>query len=408
MDYIDARLGNRVAEAGEDDYVAEEPSGPSLGQTKRPQSQDQPASQGGAPAPIPLSELGQAIERVCLVRRFSRRTVPIYVGWARRFVMFHGRRHPAELGGPEVTAFLSDLAVHGRVSASTQNQALQALVFLYRDVLRRPLPEGAIRAVRAKRPVRLPVVLTRDEIARFLSALDGTARLVALLQYGGGLRLMEAMRVRVKEVDLERRMVLVRAGKGDKDRMVPLPALAVEPLREHLRGRWRQHRDDIAAGVGAVHLPEAIARRSRAQEANWAWQYVFASQRLSRDPADGRMKRHHVDEQHIQRIYRGAFRAAGISVPAGSHTLRHSFATHLLERGQDLRMIQELLGHSDITTTMIYTHVSTRGPGGVASPADDLPTDPTSAAAPLGGSDGDRGWLPGPSRPRGEAPREPQ
>jgi len=208
---------------------------------------------------IPLADLGHAIERACLVRRFSRRTVPISVGWARRFVVFHGCQHPLELGAGEVTAFLSDLAVRCRVSASTQNQALQALVFLYRQVLGRPLADGAINAVRAKRAVRLPVVLTRDEIMRFFAAIEGPARLVALLQYGGGLRLMEALRVRTKEIDLERRMVLVRAGKGDKDRMVPLPVRAVEPLRDHLRGRWRQHREDLAAGVGAAHLPEAIA-----------------------------------------------------------------------------------------------------------------------------------------------------
>jgi len=326
-----------------------------------------------APPFLPLADLGRAIERACLVRRFSRRTVPVYVGWARRFVMFHERRHPIDMGPAQVSDFLSDLAVRGKVSASTQNQALQAIVFLYRHVLQRPLPMGAIQAVRAKRPLRLPVVLTRAEVARFFTEVAGAPHLIALLQYGGGLRLMEALRLRVKEIDLERGMVLVRAGKGDKDRMVPLPKRAAVPLREHLRGRWRQHRADLAAEVGAVHLPDAIARRARDHETNWAWQYVFASQRLSRDPEDGRLKRHHLDDHHVQKCYRSAFRAAGITVPAGSHTLRHSFATHLLERGQDLRMIQELLGHSDITTTMIYTHVSTRGPGGVASPADDLP-----------------------------------
>ena len=321
---------------------------------------------------IPLADLGRAIESACLVRRFSRRTVPIYVSWARRFVMFHGCRHPAEMGSAEVSAFVSDLAVRGRVSASTQNQALQALLFMYDAVLKRPLPPGSVMALRAKRPLRLPTVLSKEQVAAFFGQLGGVARLVALLQYGGGLRLMEALHLRIKEIDLVRKLVLVRHGKGGKDRMVPLPQCAVDPLRDHLRGRWQQHRIDLGAGVGSVHMPEALARRAPGQSESWPWQYVFASSRLSRDPSEGVMRRHHVDDHHIQACYRSAFRAAGITVPACSHTLRHCFATHLLERGQDLRSIQELLGHSDISTTMIYTHVSTRGPGGVASPADDL------------------------------------
>ncbi len=322
---------------------------------------------------IPLSEVGEAIRRVCLVRRFSLRTVGTYIWWARRFVMFQGRRHPAEMGAAEVTAFLSDLAVNRQVAASTQNQALQALVFLYGQVLGLPLAEGAIRAVRAKRPLRLPVVLSREQVSAFFLHIADQARQVAWLQYGSGLRLMEALRLRVKEVDLERLQILVRHGKGGKDRMVPLPRRSVEPLREHLRARWQQHRLDLERGEGAVHLPEGISGRSPGQEDNWAWQYVFASARLSRDPRDGRLKRHHLDDHHLQKTYRSAFRAAGVLVPACTHTLRHCFATHLLERGQDLRSIQELLGHSDISTTMVYTHVSTRGPSSVASPADDLP-----------------------------------
>lgn len=327
---------------------------------------------GSGGAAIPLAEVGRAIEAACLVRRFSRRTVPIYVSWARRFVMFHGCRHPAEMGPAEVSAFVSDLAVHGRVAASTQNQALQAVLFLYDAVLRQPLPVGSVSALRAKRPLRLPTVLSKDQVTGFFAQVGGVARLVALLQYGGGLRLMEALRLRVKEVDLERKLVLVRHGKGGKDRMVPLPQCAVQSLREHLRGRWQQHRIDLGDGVGSVHMPDALARRAPGQSESWPWQYVFPSSRLSRDPEASVLRRHHLDEHHIQTCYRRAFRAAGITVPAGSHTLRHCFATHLLERGQDLRSIQELLGHSDISTTMIYTHVSTRGPGGVASPADDL------------------------------------
>jgi integron integrase len=344
---------------------------------------DQRAADPGAANPgvsdegglgLPLASLGQEIERVCALRHFSRRTIAVYVGWARRFVMFCGRRHPVEVGAPEVTSFLSDLAVHGHVSASTQNQALQALVFLYAQVLGRPLPEGSLRAVRAKRPQRLPTVLSREQVAEFFRRIAGVPRLVALLQYGGGLRLMEALRLRMKDLDLERRLVLVRSGKGGKDRMVPLPAVAVAPLREHYANRRQQYLLDRERGQARVHLPQALARKAPSMGEQWAWQYVFASARTSRDPADGGIKRHHLDEHHIQRAFRLAYRAAGIQVPACTHTLRHCFATHLLERGQDLRSIQELLGHSDISTTMIYTHVSTRGPGGVASPADDLLT----------------------------------
>ena len=324
---------------------------------------------------IPLSGIGEAIIHAGLVRRFSRQTTKLYVWWARRFVMFHGRKHPAEMGAVEVTAFLSDMAVHGKVSASTQNQALQALIFLYGQVLDRPLPAGAVNAVRAKRPLRLPTVLSKAEVAGFFLQIKGVYKLVAWLQYGAGLRLMEALRLRTKDIDFRSKMIMVRHGKGGKDRIVPLPERVVEPLKEHLRERWRQHQKDLREGCGAVALPDALIRRARITEENWAWQYVFGSFNLSTDPADGRTKRHHLDDHNVARCYRTAFRAAGVMVPACTHTLRHCFATHLLERGQDLRMIQELLGHNDITTTMVYTHVSTRGPGGVASPADDLPAE---------------------------------
>jgi len=332
-----------------------------------------PAPESGrTPQRIPLADIGRAIERVCLVRHYSRRTAATYIHWARRFVMFHDRQHPADLGPIEVTAFISDLAVRGHVSASTQHQALNALVFLYGQVLAQPLPPGSIRAVRAKRTLHLPTVLSRSQVADFFNHIRGQARLVALLQYGGGLRLLEALRLRVKDLDLERHLVVVRHGKGGKDRMVPLPLVAIEPLRRHLQERFQQHRLDLDQGLGEVHLPHAMARKAPTLARQWPWQYVFASGRQSQDPDDGRNKRHHLDDHHIQKTYRLAYRAAGILVPACTHTLRHCFATHLLERGQDLRSIQELLGHSDISTTMIYTHVSTRGPGGVASPADDL------------------------------------
>jgi integron integrase len=290
--------------------------------------------------------------------------------------MFHACRHPAELDGRAVSAFLTDLAMDKKVAASTQNQALQALLFLYSAVLNKPLPHGAVTTVRAKRALRLPTVLSREQVALFFAEMEGVPSMIAWLQYGSGLRLMEAIRLRVKDVDLEQRLVLVRHGKGGKDRMVPLPARLVNDLRDHLRNRWRQHQIDLKNNRGAVHLPYAFRNKSPSAEINWAWQYIFASERFSVDHDDGVEKRHHLDEHHLQKIYRKAYRAAGILVPASTHTLRHCFATHLLERGQDLRSIQELLGHSDISTTMIYAHVSTRGPGGVTSPADDLPLPP--------------------------------
>ena len=236
---------------------------------------------------IPLSDIGRAIERVCAVRHYSRRTSGTYVYWARRFVMFHGRRHPAELGTAEVSDFISDLAVAGQVAAATQNQALNALVFLYAQVLERPLPEGSVRAVRAKRPLHLPTVLSREQVAAFFRQIAGVSRLVALLQYGGGLRLMEGLRLRVKDLDLNRRLVLVRSGKGGKDRMVPLPGVAVDPLTGHLAARHQQYVLDRERGEALVHLPYALARKAPSMAGQWAWQYVFASSRTSRDPEDG-------------------------------------------------------------------------------------------------------------------------
>jgi integron integrase len=339
----------------------------------RTSSSDYQAAQGGSKRPdIPLDSLGTAIEHACRLRHYSDSTVEAYVHWARRYVTFHRCCHPAELGPGGITEFLSHLATSDHVAASTQNQALNALIFLYRSVLGLSLPPDSIKAVRAKRPLRLPVVLAREEVAAFFRQIAGLPRVVALLQYGAGLRIMEALRLRVKEVDFVRKTVLVRHGKGGKDRIVPLPEAAVEPLREQLRARWLQHRADLAAGHGAVHLPHAMQRKDPAAAENWMWQFVFASQRLSRDHEDGRIKRHHLDESHIQHLYRQAYLAAGIRTGATTHTLRHSFATHLLERGTDLRMIQELLGHADISTTMVYTHISKRGAAGIISPMDDL------------------------------------
>ena len=321
---------------------------------------------------VPLGDIGNAIMRACAVRRYSRKTGQTYVWWARRFVMAHGSRHPALMGPVEISRFLTDLATLKQVAASTQGQALNALLFLYGQVLNQPIPPMSIASVRAKRPLRLPTVLSREQIREFFKHITGPAALIARIQYGTGMRLMETLTLRTKDINFDRHQILVRHGKGGKDRIVPLPKRVVEPLQDQLRQRWRQHQADLAAGRGAVSLPGAIRNKITSQEKNWAWQYIFASGVFSRDPCDGRIKRHHLDDHHIQKCVRTAFRAAGVRAPACTHTLRHCCATHLLERGVDLRSIQELLGHSDISTTMIYTHVSTRGPSQISSTLDDL------------------------------------
>ena len=304
------------------------------------------------------------------VKHYSRRTEKAYVGWIRRFVLFHGKRHPATLGAAEVTAFLSHLAVQRRVSASTQNQALCALLFLYREVLEMDLPwlDGLVRA---KRPQRVPVVLDRAEVRALLAHLQGTPWLVASLLYGAGLRLLEAMRLRVKDVDFQRREIVVRDGKGAKDRRTLLPGSVRRPLAEHLRRVRRQHVADLAAGRGEAPLPVSLARKYPAAGREWGWQWVFPATRHYRDPVTGRRRRHHLHESVVQRAVKRAAREAGLVKPATCHTLRHSFATHLLEAGYDIRTIQELLGHRDVSTTMIYTHVLNRGGRGVRSPLDE-------------------------------------
>lgn len=305
------------------------------------------------------------------VRHLAIRTENAYVDWVRRFVLFHGTRHPDTLGTTEVRAFLTHLAVERHVAASTQNQALNALVFLYSAVLGRDL--GEFRDLpRAKRTPRLPVVLTRDEVRRILGAMTGPERLVADLLYGSGLRLLESLRLRVKDVDFGARHLVVRNGKGDKDRITVLPARAVEPLRDHL-ARVRMIFDaDRAAGVGGVWLPNALAVKYPNAGVAWEWQWVFPAKGLSVDPRGGASRRHHVSEMSIQRAMKAAVQLAQVAKPATPHTLRHSFATHLLESGTDIRTVQELLGHDDVRTTMIYTHVLNR-PGPVTpSPLDGL------------------------------------
>ncbi len=303
------------------------------------------------------------------LKHYSIRTETAYVDWIRRFVRFHNRRHPRDLGPEHVEAFLTYLAVQRNVAASTQNQAKSALLFLYKEVLGSELPwlDGVESA---KRPQRLPVVLTRTEVDAVLNTMHGTNSLMARLLYGSGLRLMEAVRLRVKDLDQERCEILVRDGKGAKDRVTMPPSSLVDLLRAHLVLVRELHVRDLAAGLPGVYLPYALDRKYPNAPREWAWQYVFPSDRLSIDPRSGLRRRHHVDEQNVQRAMRQALRDAGVAKPATPHSLRHSFATHLLQSGYDIRTVQELLGHSDVSTTMIYTHVLNRGGRGVVSPLD--------------------------------------
>ncbi len=312
------------------------------------------------------------LERVRLrirAHHYSRRTEKAYVAWIRRFILFHDRRHPGRLGAPEITGYLSHLASTRRVSASTQNQALSAIVFLYRDVLGRELV-GIEDAVRARRPVRLPLVLAREEVHAVLSRLHGRVWLMCALLYGAGLRLLECCRLRVKDVDLLRQEITVHDGKGGKDRVTVLPARLAEPLRAQLERVHRQHLRDLDGAAGYVALPCALEAKFPNANREWPWQWVFPARRLYVDAATGQRRRHHLHETVLQRAFAEAVRAAGLLKPATCHSLRHSFATHLLETGYDIRTIQELLGHTDVSTTMIYTHVLNRGGRGVRSPLD--------------------------------------
>ena len=303
------------------------------------------------------------------LRHGSRSTEKSYVGWIRRYILFHGKRHPAEMGAPEVSRFLSSLAVEGRVAASTQNQALSELLFLYRHVLHQDLP-WLDDVVRARRPKHLPVVLSRDEVRDVIAELEGTPRLMAILLYGSGLRLLECAGLRVQDIDFAMNQIVVRDGKGAKDRVTVLPAVVKEPLGRHMRSVKRQHEADLAHGAGWVELPWALARKYPNAGRQWPWQWVFPATRFYVDPATGQRRRHHLHESVVQRAVIEAARRAGVQKRATPHTFRHSFATHLLEDGRDIRTVQELLGHNDVSTTMIYTHVLNRGPIGVTSPAD--------------------------------------
>jgi len=314
-----------------------------------------------------LDQLREAIR----ARRYSIRTENAYCDWARRFILYHGKRHPRDMAADEVTAFLTYLANERNVSASTQNQAKSALLFLYRQVLGIELP-WLNEIVQAKRGTRLPVVLTPREVRDVLGATQGTMGLIIGLLYGTGMRLLECLRLRVKDVELTRREILIREGKGNKDRVTVLPENLVLPLQKHLVRVKTLHDADIAAGFGEVYLPDALARKAPNAARQWGWQWVFPSPVRSVDPRSKVERRHHIYPESVQRAVREAARHVGIVKPCSPHVLRHSFATHLLQAGYDIRTVQELLGHSDVKTTMIYTHVLNRGGRGVVSPLDAL------------------------------------
>ena len=305
------------------------------------------------------------------VRHYSIRTEEAYTQWIKRYIFFHKKKHPREMGEAEITSFLSYLAVNKHVSASTQNQALSALLFLYKEVLGMEL-DWLESVVRAKRTQRLPVVLTASEVRKLLNLIPAINGLIARLMYGTGMRLMEAVRLRVKDINFEYRQIIIRDGKGGKDRSTILPEGLINDLKKQLAVTKRLHQTDLAEGYGSVYLPYALARKYPNAGREFAWQYVFSSQKRSADPRSGEIRRHHLDEKNIQRAIKNAARKAGIEKPVSSHTLRHTFATHLLENGYDIRTIQELLGHKDVKTTMIYTHVLNRGGRGVKSPIDSL------------------------------------
>jgi len=328
-----------------------------------------------SPSSRKLKLLDQVREAI-RARHYSYRTEQTYVDWIKRFILFHGKRHPREMGAGEINTYLSHLAVQGHVAAATQNQALAALLFLYREVLKLEVPrmEGIVRA---KKPLRLPVVLSKDEVRRLLAAIPGRKRLIASLLYGSGLRLNECLELRVKDVDLGRGEITVRSGKGGKDRRTMLPRSLVPALREHLAALklWLKADEATRGKPVGVSLPDALDRKYPNAPTEWAWQYLFPAPKPSRDPRTGVIKRHHLHERVLQGAMGRAVKEAGIAKHVTCHTLRHSFATHLLEGGHDIRTVQELLGHRDVSTTMIYTHVLNRGGLGVASPLDGCVTD---------------------------------
>jgi integron integrase len=317
----------------------------------------------------PKKKLLDQVRDAIRLKHYSIRTEEAYVHWIKRFILFHQKRHPREMGTLEIEQFLTHLAVEEHVAASTQNQALSAILFLYREVLKHNL-DASLHPTRAKQPKHLPNVLTQAQVRRVIAQLSGTHHLMAQLLYGSGLRLMECVRLRVQDIDFAHRAIIVRDGKGEQDRVTVLPDSLIAPLQEHWQRIKRLHEQDLARGYGSVYLPYALDRKYPNASREWGWQYVFPSERLSTDPRTGALRRHHVDESSLQKAVRQAACRAKISKPVGCHTFRHSFATHLLQNGYDIRTVQELLGHKDVKTTMIYTHVLQRGGLAVRSPLD--------------------------------------
>ncbi|WP_155312807.1 integron integrase [Desulfosarcina ovata] len=326
-----------------------------------------PTAAGDAPKPRLLDQVRNCIRR----RHYSIRTEQTYVDWIKRYIYFHKKQHPEDMDENHITDFLNYLAVDRKVASSTQNQALCALVFLYRHVLKKDLPQFE-NLIHAKRPSKLPVVFTREEVRDILLQLEGVTWIMGQLLYGAGLRVMECVRLRIKDIDFGYRQITVRDGKGHKDRITMLPVIVVEPLKRHLEKTKKAHELDLEAGFGKVFLPYALERKYPHANKSWDWQYVFPASRRSIDPRSGAEQRHHLSEAVLQRAIKKAIKTNNISKPGSCHSMRHSFATHLLESGYDIRTVQELLGHKDVSTTMIYTHVLNKGGKGVQSPSDTL------------------------------------
>ena len=325
------------------------------------------------PAQPPKKLLDLARERARL-NHYALRTEEAYIGWIKRFILFHNKRHPAEMGAKDIEAFLAHLAAYDHVAPSTQNQALAALLFLYRDVLN--LEIGHVNVPWADKPKKLPTVLSPAETQQVIACLSGVHQLIGKLLYGSGLRLMECLRLRVQDVDFAQNLIIVRDGKGDKDRITILPQSAISPLQEQIQRAHQWHTRDLEQGLGSVYLPHALERKYPHANRDWLWQYIFPADRLSTDPRSGAQRRHHLHETSVQKAVHKAAQLAGIPKRVSPHTFRHSFATHLLQNGYDIRTVQELPGHADVKTTMIYTHVLNQGGLAVRSPLDQLPPSP--------------------------------